>query len=123
EAYRALGFHPTVREGGDALARLRVRLAEIEQSLEISGAAGSLDAPDPDAVSGVSGTGAATIETPRGPAALRVTLSVGEVMAVELESPSARHLALIENVAEQQELADALVGVASLDLSPWEAVR
>jgi hypothetical protein len=42
---------------------------------------------------------------------------------VELDTSSARHLGLVESVAEQHELADALVGVASLDLSPWEVTR
>jgi len=42
---------------------------------------------------------------------------------VELEEPSARHLGLVGVLAEQRELADALVGVASLDLSPWGATR
>ncbi|ABG03108.1 Ni Fe-hydrogenase III large subunit-like protein [Rubrobacter xylanophilus DSM 9941] len=122
-AYRALGFEPVVREGGDALARLRVRLAEIEESLGLAAAAGSLDIPAPRAATGASGAGAATVETPRGTATLRVALSDGEVVSAELEGPSARHLALVGRVAEQRELADALVGVASLDLSPWETAR
>lgn len=123
ETYRALGFEPIVREGGDALARLRVRLAEIENSLDVASAAGSLEVSTLATCDGVSGTGAALVETPRGPATLRATLEHGEVVAVELDTPSTRHLALIHHVAEQRELADALVGVASLDLSPWEAAR
>lgn len=122
-AYRSLGLEPAVREGGDALARLRVRLAEIEDSLRIAHTTGSLDLPASAIGDGVAGTGMATIETPRGLATLRVTLESGEVTALELDTPSARHMTLVGDVAEQQELADALVGVASLDLSPWEVAR
>ncbi len=63
------------------------------------------------------------METPRGVATLRVTLESGSISNFELDTPSTAHYELIEAVAEQWELADALVGVASLDLSPWEVLR
>ena len=47
----------------------------------------------------------------------------GVVDTVGLEKPSARHLGLVGSVAEQRELADALVGVVSLDLRPGGTVR
>jgi Ni,Fe-hydrogenase III large subunit len=50
-------------------------------------------------------------------------LAHGEVRDVTLETPSMHHLRLVTSVAEGQEVADALAGVASLDLSPWEADR
>jgi Ni,Fe-hydrogenase III large subunit len=69
------------------------------------------------------GNGSATVETPRGAATLRIGLQGGVVTAVELETPSSPHHGLIEAVAEGREVADALFGVASLDLSPWEVAR
>ncbi|MDQ3251846.1 MAG: hypothetical protein M3P86_06030 [Actinomycetota bacterium] len=124
ETYLPLGFEPVVLEGDDAHARLRARLAEAEQSLGFVEEAGGVStlgaAPEID---GASGRGAATVETPRGAANLALTLEDGDVTITELETPSARHLGLVEGVTEQRELADALVGVASLDLSPWEVVR
>lgn len=122
-AYRDLGFAPVVREGNDALARLRVRLEEVERSLDLVVAAGSVGAPDRPASVPDSGTGRAAVETPRGAATLSVTLQGGAVSAVELDAPSARNLALIGAVTEGKEVGDALVGVASLDLSPWEVTR
>jgi Ni,Fe-hydrogenase III large subunit len=47
-------------------------------------------------------------------------LTAGRVTSLTLDTPSARHLALVKTVTDQAELADALVAVASLDLSPWE---
>ncbi|HET8628052.1 MAG TPA: heavy metal-binding domain-containing protein, partial [Thermomicrobiales bacterium] len=44
-AYRALGFAPVVHAGDDAWARLLVRLAEIEQSLDLVAAASALAPP------------------------------------------------------------------------------
>ena len=118
-----LDFEPVVREGDDALARLRVRLEEVERSLELVREAGSIGALDPTVGLASSGTGSATVETPRGAAKLSVTVEDGEVSAAELDAPSTRHLELVQSVTVGNEVADALVGVASLDLSPWEASR
>lgn len=123
EAYRRLGFEPVVLRGNDALSRLRVRLAEIEQSLDLVSRAGSVSTPVVAPGGGSSGTGAATVETPRGLATLNLILEGGAVVAFEIGTPSARHLKLVKPVSEQREVADALVGIASLDLSPWEVVR
>jgi Ni,Fe-hydrogenase III large subunit len=130
EAYRALGFEPVVAEGGDALARLRVRLAETEQSLVLAHGPPGISSPDSSllaetvdgALGGVSGVGEATLETPRGAATLRVALEGNEVEGVRLAAPSAGHVRLVGAVAEGREVADALVGIASLDLSPWSLV-
>ncbi len=122
-AYRELGFESAVRDGNDALSRLLVRIAEIQQSLDLVRKAGSVSTPEGLPEGAPTGTGTATVETPRGAATLRVILDEGAVSAVELETPSTAHLGLVEDLVLQQELADALVGVASLDLSPWEVLR
>lgn len=125
--YDSLGFEPMVLGGDDALARLRVRLAEIEQSLGLVGEVGEAALLGPAADCGPNRgpdrEGSATVETPRGAATLRVTLGGGAVGDAELDTPSVRLLGLVGAVAEQQELADALVGVASLDASPWGGAR
>jgi len=127
ETYRSLGFEPVVMEGDDALARLRVRMVETEWSLGLVGDAGASVVPPglpsglPEA--GAAGGGTATVETPRGTARLAVTLDGGRVTVAQMETPSTRHLGLVKPVTEQRELGDALVGVASLDLSPWEVLR
>lgn len=123
EAYRALGFEPVVGGGGDALARLLVRLAEMEQSLRLAEEAGAVVSPEGPAHATPSGTGTATVETPRGAARLSVAIEGGTVIGGDLETPSTRHLCLAGAAAEGREVADALVGVASLDLSPWEVLR
>ena len=122
-AYLGLGFEPVVRDGDDALSRLRVRLEEIERSMELVGKAGAFSVPTVVLDGALSGAGAARIETPRGAAELRVELKGGTVSRLELESPSSKHLKLVEPVAEGEELGNALIGVASLDLSPWEVAR
>lgn len=119
-AYRNLGFEPVVRDGGDALARLRVRVAEIEQSLVLVRRAGTVSFTGEKPATNARGTGNATLETPRGVASLRVALRDDAVGDLELGTPSSVHQGLIGAVAEQREVADALVGVASLDVSPWE---
>ncbi|WP_205544068.1 heavy metal-binding domain-containing protein [Rubrobacter indicoceani] len=116
----ALCFEPVVLGGGDALARLQVRLAELEWSLSV------LDSPQTGAEPPVgpvrSGEGSAVVETPRGAARLRVRLEDGIVEVVELSTPSTAHLRLIRGLADDTELADFLISVHSLDISPWEVV-
>ncbi len=120
ETYRSLSFEPIIMESGDALARLRVRLAEVEQSLGLASAAGEVSVLHADLADNISGRGVASVETPRGTATLALTLENGQVTATDLKTPSTINIALVSAVTEQRELADALVGVASLDLSPWE---
>lgn len=123
EVYRNLGFEAVLEEENDALARLRVRLAEVERSLELRVTAGEVSGTGAVPEADISGSGAATVETPRGAATLKVTLESGVVTAAEMVTPSARHIRLVGAVTEQREVADALVGVASLDLSPWSMAR
>ena len=118
--YRHLGFEPVVRDGGDAFARLRVRLAEIEQSLGLVRRAGVVSFTEVKPAANAGDVGGATVETPRGAATLRVTLREDAVEVLELRTPSSVHQGFVGAVAEQREVADALVGVASLDISPWE---
>ncbi len=117
-----LGFEPVVREGNDALARFRVRLEEVERSLDLVREAGSID-DDVGRLAGAASSGTVTVETPRGAATLRLRPGEGVVNIVKLDEPSVRHLGLVGSLAEQRELADALVGVVSLDLSPWGMAR
>lgn len=119
-SYHNLGFEPVVRDGADALARLRVRLAELEASLTLARweedyRAGPALPDEPG-----SGTGTASVETPRGTATLRVSLEAGVVEDYEISTPSEQHLGLVSRLTEGRELADALLAGASLDLSPWE---
>ncbi len=123
ESYKDFGFEPVVRNGGDALSRLLVRLEEAERSLELVDEVGSVAVPGLTVGGNISGMGKATIETPRGVATLRVELKGGEVNVVELDAPSAHHMDLVGEVAEGREFGDALVGVASLDISPWGVAR
>jgi Ni,Fe-hydrogenase III large subunit len=62
----------------------------------------------------------ATIETPRGAASLHIEVHHGQIQVAHVTAPSSQHARLVPHVVEQAELADALVGIASLDLSPWE---
>jgi Ni,Fe-hydrogenase III large subunit len=116
--YTRLGFKPVVVEGGDALARVRVRMEEIVRSLNLVRAmAGALESAAV-AIPPNGGSGEAMIETPRGAATLAIVVEDGMVRKARLDTPGAAHFALIDEVVLNQELGDALVGMASLDLSP-----
>jgi Ni,Fe-hydrogenase III large subunit len=118
---RAAGRHRDLHS--DALSRLHVRLAELEQSLDLLLAAGNESTLVEVHAAAESGTGEATVETPRGPATLSIEIANGQIVRAHLLSPSPRLVELIPAVAEGHELAEALLGVASLDISPWEIDR
>lgn len=122
-AYQRLGFLPVLDHGGDARARCWLRIAEIEQSLNLVVAAATEVSASAPILTDGSGVGRATVETPRGAASLVVTLADGRITEVELSTPSSLHVHLVEHVAVNRELSDALIGVASLDLSPWELTQ
>lgn len=128
--YRSHAFEPVVRTEGDALARLSVRLEEIRRSVALALAAHRPDGGERVAVPSTPVARVDTprvdtprIETPRGVASLRLRTNGDGVAEAELETPSTALLPLAEKLAVDLELADALVAVASLDISPWEVVR
>lgn len=121
--YPPLGFAPVVDDGCDARARLSVRLAEIVQSLEIIRAAATDGSPAKPKSALGTGTGRAVVETPRGRASIAVTLAEGQVVDIALEVPSSGHVQVVHDVAVGHELVGGLLGIASLDLSPWEFDR
>ena len=120
--YAELGFEPITQKDGDAMARLRQRCAEIDQSLDLIAAAGAIAMPEMPRATG-DGHGMATLETPRGPATLHLTLKDGMVSSAHLTTPFATLAAHVPELVEQMELADALTAIASLDLDPWSAPR
>ncbi|MCC7024994.1 MAG: hypothetical protein IT338_19340, partial [Thermomicrobiales bacterium] len=123
DAYTTLGFSPVVRTGGDALARLQVRLGEISASLDLVLAATSGPSAElrPARLpADLSGSAGAAVETPRGMAGLHIAVERGMVTMAHIDPPSVGHAALVPALTTGAEVADALVAVASLDLSPWE---
>ena len=122
-SYRGLDFAPVVVNSGDAHGRLQVRLGELTQSLALIQAVDVHAAQETPPIAEASGAGTATIETPRGAATLHVTLVDGRIQEVHLTAPSMRNVGFVPVVATGQEVADALVSIASLDLSPWELNR
>lgn len=122
DTYQSPKFEVMNRKGGDALARLHIRLDEMLQSFALIESAGILKEPEFIVADTGSGDGHAKIETPRGEASLHLTLENGRVMQAHLDTPSTFHLSLLPTLLAQQELGDALTTVCSLDLSPWEIV-
>ncbi|NMT62097.1 Ni Fe-hydrogenase III large subunit [Marinobacter orientalis] len=116
---------PIVRaadEGGDAWARLWQRLSEISASLDLIKEAEEPRLPALRNIGHVSGTGEATVDTPRGEARLSLKLERGQVKSYRLDTACSHHIGLVAGLVEGRELGDALVAVGSLDLSPWEVI-
>jgi Ni,Fe-hydrogenase III large subunit len=120
--YQTLAFEPVLRDANDAWSRYQVRLAEISQSLDFVSALGVCSVEHTPIASNLTGSGSATIETPRGMATLHIEVNDGVVRSADVQTPSQNLVKLVPTVAEHAELADALVGIASLDISPWEVV-
>lgn len=96
-AYRALGFAPITHADGDALARLRQRLAETAQALDLAASASTSIGP------------VDVVEGPRGP------VRPGQ------QPMSAVLLALLPDLVAGTEWGDAVATVASLDIDVEEA--
>ena len=109
-----------VDDAVDAWARLWRRLDEITTSLDFIKATGEPELPVLRNIGHGSGTGEATVETPRGQAKLSLTLEHGQVKSYKLDTACRHHISLVAQLVEGRELGDALVAVGSLDLSPWE---
>ncbi|MFV2034684.1 MAG: hypothetical protein ACC631_06190, partial [Halocynthiibacter sp.] len=92
----------------------------IGHSLVLIAAADSVALPVVADIGAASGDGEAICEAARGKARLWLRLEAGKVAAAKLQTPSVRNLALVQGMTAEQELGDALVAVASLDISPWE---
>ncbi|MBS9405327.1 Ni Fe-hydrogenase III large subunit [Halomonas sp. TRM85114] len=107
-------------EGGDAWARLWQRLAEITASLDLIKSNGEPELPSLRNIVEGSGTGEATVDTPRGEVRLSLKLERGQVTSFKLDTACSHHIGLVAKLVEGRELGDALVAVGSLDLSPWE---
>jgi Ni,Fe-hydrogenase III large subunit len=118
--YQALGFSSITRDEGDVYARFQLRLDEVIQSFDLILAARTMTTGSPPLAPDLSGSSSATIETPRGAATLDLTVVGGDVTGADWTAPSSRLLGLVAAVTKEAEVGDALVGVASLDLSPWE---
>ena len=126
-AYREFDFRPVLRRDGDALARLEVRLEEIRQSVALARSAANRmssvqsELPQtPPQLPATLTSGEATVETPRGRATLTIEGDSDHIAKARLETPSSALVKLINGVAVDLELADALIAIASLDISPWE---
>jgi hypothetical protein len=97
-AYRELRFEPILGDGSDAAARMRLRLAEAAQSLDLAARAG-------DRRTTVRGR----VESPRG------RLERGS-------APSARLLPLLPSALRETEWGDAVTTLVSLDIDLEEVV-
>ena len=81
--YCELGFELYIEGAGDAWARFRQRHVEIVTSLDLVEAAGDPELPKLRAIDSPSGTGEATVETPRGRSTLQLTLERGQVQRIK----------------------------------------
>lgn len=108
QVYRERGFEPVSLKGNDAYTRLQVRLKEIIQSLELIEKLGEAEAGD-------SGS---AVETARGQAVLHPYENEKDPLV--FEHPSTQLAELIPGLIEGHEIADALLIVSSLDISPWQ---
>lgn len=120
DLYQALSWKPIVKNEDNAWGRLLVRLNEIEQSLHlIDKVEGKLQEEKDYDFTG-SGITTAEIESPRGKLALYTKVKGGEVYEMEIQNPSTMLAGLVSAVIKEIELSDALLEIASFDISPWE---
>lgn len=121
--YPDLDFEIPVHDGGDCMARYRVRMEEIEQSLRILEQAlaripeGPVLGKVPRTIKPPAGDYTFAVEAARGRFAVRVVSDGKEIpYRVKLRTPSFANLSLFEETSRGMMLPDALALLGSLDL-------
>jgi formate hydrogenlyase subunit 5 len=109
--YRRLGLRVVTERAGDAMARVRVRLGEISESLRIlrqaiddlDKGAGDLATALPE---GATGSAFGWVEAPQGELVIWVALRDGLVQSAHVASPSFRNWALFDHAFPTDVLTD-----------------
>lgn len=122
DAYLRLGFDVVTREKGDAMARLEVRLGEIDQSLHlIRQALDRIDREPPELrapLPGGEGVAFGWSEAPMGEVVYHVRVREGRVADARICSPSLRNWALLEDSFRGDVLTDFSFIEHSFGLTP-----
>lgn len=120
--YAELGFDPVWGDGGDALARTRLRLDEAREAVRLARAALERASEEggrrPDVrADALDGRWTAAVEGPRGPVQAELGSRAGEPSFSAPGQDIALDIAARSVVEE--EWSAALVALVSFDLSPW----
>lgn len=123
-AYQQRNFKPIMLHENNAWGQLQVRLAEIEQSIELIGDENLhkkiiLPKINNNDLHGEQ-KGEVALEAPNGKLELSIEINDGQVTSVAIESASKILADLVPQITKAQELSNALASIASLDISPWE---
>jgi formate hydrogenlyase subunit 5 len=125
--YGRLGYEVSTRSDGDAMARLEVRFAEIDQSLHlIRQAIDRLRRDDTEArleVSSESGRAFGWAEAPQGEVLYWVAVEDGRLREVRISSPSSRNWPLFSESFRGDVLTDFAFIEHSFGLTPAGADR
>ncbi|WP_373056660.1 hypothetical protein [Zunongwangia sp. H14] len=117
-------FEAITLSENNAWGYLLVRLEEISQSLDLikkfSEKGSSELITEKRTGYREDYTGSAKIETATGTACLDLNIRNGRIQKIKLKTPSVALAAMIPKISMQQELSDALAGIASLGISAWE---
>ncbi|WP_018622807.1 heavy metal-binding domain-containing protein [Spirosoma luteum] len=123
-AYQHKNFKPIMLHENNAWGQLQVRLAEIDQSVKLLGdenlnkkiilpEINNSDLPGEQ-------KGEAAVEAPNGKLQLSIEINDGQVKSIAIEAASKVLADVVPQITKAQELSNALVSIASLDISPWE---
>ncbi len=123
-AYQQRNFKPIVLHENNAWGQLQVRLAEIEKSIELIGDENLnkqiiLPEINNNDLQGEQ-KGEAALEAPNGKLQLSIEINDGQVTSAAIKAASKGLAGLVPEITKAQELSNALISIASLDISPWE---
>lgn len=127
---RLAGIGKDTSDGSDAWTRLLVRVSEANDSLDVLQSSNNrhpefisrshTEMPKLVQHDKKSLSGKAVLQTPRGKAELSIRLQNGKVSTVSFTSASTKKIELIPQLVQNSEVGDALIAIASLNISPWE---
>lgn len=126
EAYEKAGFEPVVINENNAWGRLKVRLLEIRQSLDILNNIETSADNEEKKVKHNFSLGQSTsfhLEGPSGEICADLHTQNGRFDKLEIIDASAINTALAVSIVKEMELSDALITIASLDINPFMVAK
>ncbi len=119
--YKDAGFNVISLNENNAWGRLKIRLLEIYQSLElIHNLANQISYENRfGKIMPVQHSVSAELEGPAGKITADIEIQNGKPVKLGIKDPSAVLLAIAEEIVQEMELSDALLTIASLNINPF----
>lgn len=124
ENYQKINFQIVTLDENNAWGRFKLRLLEIEQSMDlIQRIENEQLAKAMENSQGIAdGSASFALETPQGVTSISLVIKQGKVEQLQLQPVANINLSIATEAVSQMELSEALITIHSLDINPYEII-